>query len=154
MRKGQRAGGSSHITNCVHMAKPRTQLAKPTTTLGAIEGIWEVCLVSEIQGVILVMWLALIWSMGRNSTLRLSPHSSKPHCRHSQPSACPMGSLEANSFMCMCMHACMRACVCMCVYVFVCVCHICVGIQGGQKRVSDLLKLGLQAVISYPVWML
>ena len=150
MRKGRRAGGSSQITQCVHMAKPRTQLAKPTTSLGAVEGIWGVCLASEVQGVILVMWLALTWSMGRNSTLRLSPHSSKPYCRHSH-SAC---YLSHRFFIGQFFHVHVYVCMCVCAYMFVCVCHICVCIQGGQKRVSDLLKLGLQAVISYPMWML
>lgn len=129
MRKGRRAGGSSQITQCVHMAKPRTQLAKPTTSLGAVEGIWGVCLASEVQGVILVMWLALTWSMGRNSTLRLSPHSSKPYCRHSH-SAC---YLSHRFFIGQFFHV--HVYVCACIHVCVCMPHMCVYPRRPEKGV-------------------
>ena len=39
-------------------------------------------------------------------------------------------------------------CICfLCVYICVHVCHKCVGVFGSRKRVSDLLKQHLQAVV-------
>lgn len=38
--------------------------------------------------------------------------------------------------------------------VYVCLCYPHVGTLRGQKRVCDALELELQAVVSYPVWVL
>jgi hypothetical protein len=44
---------------------------------------------------------------------------------------------------------------CMCFACFcVSVCHVCTGAHRGQKRPSNPLELGLQALVSHPVWVL
>lgn len=40
-------------------------------------------------------------------------------------------------------------CVCVCARMHVCLCNMCAAVQGGQRRKSDLLELGLQAVPSH-----
>ena len=41
-------------------------------------------------------------------------------------------------------------CICfLCVYICVHVCHKCVGVFGSRKRVSDVLKQHLQAVLNH-----
>jgi hypothetical protein len=41
--------------------------------------------------------------------------------------------------------------VCVSVFEYV---HVCAGVQGGEKRVSDALGLELRAVLSCPAWVL
>lgn len=43
-------------------------------------------------------------------------------------------------------------CVHICVFVYIC--HICVGVNGGQKRTSSSLELELYVIVSCLVWVL
>lgn len=121
------------------MARPRTHLEKSNTSLDAVEGIWRECVAYTIKRMILGRWMGLTWPMGRNSVLRFTnPPICKPYWLDSQSAACPTESAKFSN----CEGQFFQVCMC------VCLCHMCMGLWGGQKKVSDPLRLEWQAALS------